>query len=402
MTACVRPSQRGELEGKENWMRPLDGIVVLDLTRFLPGAVATMSLASFGAEVIKIERPGSGDPARHLDGASWLFEETNRGKKSIALNLKDERGKQLFSKLASTADIVIESFRPNVMTRLGIGYEHLSSFNKRLIYAALSGYGQSGPYAEVAGHDINYIAMSGLLELISPAGGIPVIPEIQLADVAAGSLQIVIGILLALQEREKTGRGQRVDVSMVGGMTDLLALPLAALRARGCVLKRGKELLSGAYACYNVYRAKDDRWLTVGALEPKFWANLCGQLQCEELIADQFSPEPRQCRIKQKLACIFMARTAEEWFTLLRDRDCCVTPLRTLREAVADGQFKKEAPSIGLARTAGVVAQGRAPSIGEHTSEVLARCGVSTSELQALQDAEVIQAPKQDPPFGKV
>jgi len=375
-------------------MRPLDGIVVLDLTRFLPGAVATMSLASFGAEVIKIERPGSGDPARHVEGGSWLFEETNRGKKSVALNLKDKRGKQLFSKLASTSDIVIESFRPNVMTRLGIGYEHLSSLNERLVYAALSGYGQSGPYAAVAGHDINYIAMSGLLELTSPADGIPVIPEIQIADVAAGSLQIVIGILLALQEREKTGRGQRVDVSMVGGMTELLALPLATLRARGCVLKRGKELLSGAYACYNVYRAKGDRWLAVGALEPKFWANLCRQLQCEELIGDQFSPEPRQCHMKQKLACIFMARTAEEWFTLLRGQDCCVTPLRTLREAVADGQFKKGVPSIGLARTAGVVAQGTAPLIGEHSWEVLERYGVSRPELQVLQDSEVIQASK--------
>lgn len=371
-------------------MRPLDGIVVLDLTRFLPGAVATATLANFGAEVIKIEQPHSGDPARNIEGASWLFAETNRGKKSVSLNLKDERGKRLFCRLVSTADVVIESFRPNVMGRLGIGYKDLCGLNKGLIYASLSGYGQNGRHAELAGHDINYIAMSGVLDLISPAGGIPVIPEIQIADLAGGSSHVVIGILLALLAREKTGRGQRVDVSMIGGLDGLLALPLAALHSLKHPLKRGKELLSGAYACYHPYRTKDNRWIVVGALEPKFWTNLCRQVQCEDLIADQFSPGPRQRFVKQRLARIFKRRTAEQWFGLLRSYDCCVTPVRTLQEAVAEGQFGSKTLGIGLAKTPGVVERTPAPQVGQHFMEILKRAGVTKSELRVLQNAGVI------------
>jgi alpha-methylacyl-CoA racemase len=371
-------------------VRPLDGIVVLDLTRFLPGAVATATLASFGAEVIKIEQPGSGDPARSIEGASWLFAETNRGKKSVALNLKNERGKEVFCKLATTADVVIESFRPAVMNRLGIGYRNLCSLNKGLIYAALSGYGQNGRYAALAGHDINYIAMSGLLDLMSPAGGIPLIPEIQIADIAGGSSHIVIGILLALLARDKTGRGQRVDVSMTGGLDRLLSLPLAALHSLRHPLKRGKELLSGAYACYHPYRAKDGRWLVVGALEPKFWANLCRKIQCADLIRDQFSSLPRQRRVKQRLSRVFKSRTAEEWFGLLGSHDCCVTPVRTLQEAVADGQFHAGALGIELGGTAGATERTAAPKIGQHSMEILKRAGVTKSHLLVLQNAGVI------------
>lgn len=374
-------------------MRPLDGIVVLDLTRFLPGALATASLATFGAEVIKIEQPASGDPARHVEGASWLFEETNRGKKSVALNLKDDRGKQVFRKLAQAADVVVESFRPGVMARLGLGYEELSSLNERLIYAAMSGYGQDGPYSQIAGHDINYVAMSGLLPLISPAGAPPVIPEIQIADVAVGSSQIVIGILLALQSRQTCGRGQRVDVSLAGGMADLLAFPLAALRIRRSPVQRGRELLSGAYACYHLYRAKDDRWLAVGALEPKFWENLCRQLQCEDLIADQFSAEPRQCYLKERLASAFATRTAKEWFALLREHDCCVTPVRTLEEAVTDKLFDPE-PSTVLSDTRGAARQCPAPVLGEHSIQVLDRSGITSEQLRELENAGVIQVSK--------
>ncbi|MGB2589004.1 MAG: CaiB/BaiF CoA-transferase family protein [Candidatus Acidiferrum sp.] len=371
-------------------MRPLDGIVVLDLTRFLPGAVATATLMSFGAEVIKIEQPGSGDPARGIEGASWLFAETNRSKKSVALNLKNARGKQLFRRLARTADVVIESFRPTVMNRLGIGYTDLSGLNKGLIYAALSGYGQNGRHAALAGHDINYMAMSGLLDLISPAGEMPLIPEIQIADIAGGSSHIVIGILLALLARDKTGHGQRVDVSITAGLEGLLSLPLAALHSSRHPLKRGNELLSGAYACYHPYRAKDGRWLVVGALEPKFWANLCRKIQCADLIADQFSPVSRQRRVKQRLSRVFKSRTAEEWFGLLRDHDCCVTPVRTLQEAVRDGQFHTRALGIELERTAAAAERRPAPRVGQHSMEILKRAGVSKSELRLLQKAGVI------------
>lgn len=376
-------------------MRPLDGIVVLDLTRFLPGAKASMMLADFGAEIIKIERPGEGDPARHIRGGSCLFQATNRGKKSVAIDLKDERGKQLFLEMASNADVVIESFRPNVMARLGIGYEVLHRSNPRLIYAALTGYGQSGPHAEMAGHDINYIAMSGFLDLTSTTDGVPLIPEIQVADTAAGSLPVVIGILLALQHRQRTGCGQRVDVSMVEEMAGLLALPLSALQAGQRPPDRSKGIFSGAYACYQLYRAKDDRWLAVGALEPQFWANLCRELQREDLISGQFSPGPRQDELKQELGRIFMERTSEEWFALLRDRDCCLTPVRTLQEAFAAGQFATDY-GIRLSLVECPASPSPAPLVGEHSTEVIERLGVHDADLRTLESDRVVQTARRN------
>lgn len=371
-------------------VRPLDGIVVLDLTRFLPGAVATMALANFGAEVIKVEQPCSGDPARHVKGATWLFEETNRGKKSVVLNLKDERGKQLFCRLVGYADIVVESFRPKVMTGLGLGYENLIGLNSRLIYASLTGFSKDGQYADLAGHDINYIAMSGLLYLISPADGTPLIPDIQIADVAGGSSQLVIGILLALQARERTGKSQKVDISMVGGLSGLLALPLAAHSASGRLLSRGHELLSGAYACYRPYQTRGGKWLVVGALEPKFWKNLCSQLGCEQFIPDQFSAWPRQGLVEEALAAIFKTRTAEEWFELLRVHDCCVTPVRTLQEAATEGHFDTKTLGIGIAGTTASGELAPSPELGEHSMDIFLRCGVPESELRTLEQAGVI------------
>jgi crotonobetainyl-CoA:carnitine CoA-transferase CaiB-like acyl-CoA transferase len=370
--------------------QPLQGLVVLDLTRFFPGAVATMILQRFGAEVIKIEQPGNGDPGRSVPGLSWLFAETNRGKKSLSVNLKHHRGKEVFSKLASTADIVVESFRPGVMTRLGLAYEELSQRNHRLIYAALSGYGQTGQFAGLAGHDLNYIAMSGLLELISPSMDCPVLPELQIADVAGGSLPVLIGILLAIRERDVTGRGQRVDVSMVGELAKLLTVPLAALRSSGRSLQRGKELLSGAYACYSAYCAKDNKWLVVGALEEKFWATLCKEIGRPDLIADQFSPEPRQSELKQTLSKIFLMRTADEWFALLRSHDCCVTPVRNLAEADSEGHFNSREFGIGSTGETRWHRCAPVPEVGEHSVEILTRFGVSKSDLEVLQKENVI------------
>ena len=269
-------------------MRPLDGITVLDLTRLLPGAAATMLLANFGADVIKIEEP-TGDYARHMpplvDGEGAVFRATNRGKKSLALDLKTEDGKQALRKLAAGADVLIEGFRPGVMTRLGLDYEALGPLNERLIYVSLTGYGQTGPLAGVAGHDINYIALGGLLDITGS------IPGAQIADLAGGSMQAAIGILLALLARQKTGRGQFVDVSMLDGV----ALEPAGASSRGLRRHRrplptaGSTALSGRFACYHTYRAADGRWLAVGALEPKFWAALCGKLGRPDLIADQFA-----------------------------------------------------------------------------------------------------------------
>jgi alpha-methylacyl-CoA racemase len=345
----------------------LDGITVLDLTRLLPGAVATQWLADFGATVIKIEQPGVGDYARHSFGsgeANPIFELTNRGKKSLELDLKDPAGKEAFRKLAATADVVIEGFRPDVMDRLDLGYAALSAINPRLIYCALTGYGPEGKYAALAGHDINYLALSGVLDLMGPREA-PALAGIQIADLAGGSMQSVMGILLALEARHRTGRGQRVDISMFAGSAALMPIPVAQLQATGRPPERGNELLNGRYACYQIYPAAGGSFVTVGALEPKFWQNLCRELGCEHLIALQYQDD--QATLKARLTELFAQRTAEEWFDRIGAKDCCVAPVRNLKDAIRD---YPAAPIPALSDTPGR-STGRAPQLGEHNTEFL-------------------------------
>lgn len=348
-------------------MTALDGITVLDLTRLLPGAVATQWLADFGATVIKIEQPGIGDYARQNfsgSGENPIFAPTNRGKKSVAIDLKDAQGAQAFLKLAKTADVVIEGFRPDVMDRLGLGYVTLRAINPRLIYVALTGYGAKGKFAPLAGHDINYLALSGVLDLVGSKDGPPSLSGIQVADLAGGSMQAVIGILLALEARHRTGAGQRVDVSMFAGSAAMMPVPVSSLLA-GQMPARGSDLLNGGYACYQVYEAAEGSYVAVGALEWKFWANLCRELGCEDLIEEQFATD--QSQIKARLAEIFLRATAEDWFARLGTKDCCVTPVRHLKDAIAD---YPAGPIPALSETPGFAAEG-APGLGEHNAELL-------------------------------
>ena len=352
-------------------MRALNGLLVLDLTRLLPGAVATQTLAAHGARVIKIELPGVGDYARHgfIDPSlNGIFAATNRGKESVALDLKDEDGRNALRLLAMEADVLIEGFRPGVMHRLGIDQEHLRALNPRLIYVALTGYGQRGEYSQMAGHDINYLAMSGVLAEIG-TGEMPVVPGVQLADLAGGSMQVVIGTLLALQARERTGEGQFVDVSMTDGVASLLPIPLSSYALSGGMLPtRGDSLLTGRYACYGVYRAAVG-FVAVGALEPKFWQALCEALGEPGWIADQFAEEPRRSELKRLLGARFLEKTAEEWFAELRERDCCVTPVRDLESARPCVE-----PVPRLSATPGAYAEAF-PKLGEHTQVVLREFG---------------------------
>ena len=347
-------------------MTDLQGILVLDLTRLLPGAVATQYLVDLGAEVVKIEQPGTGDYARLMSPP--VFKRTNAGKKSMVLDLKNPRGRDILKLLATAADILIEGNRPGVMERLGLCYSELSAVNRRLIYVSLTGYGQRGQYADLAGHDINYMALGGVLGL-----NLPVIPGVQIADLVGGSMQTVMGILLALVARSRSGQGRHVDVSMYDGVTSLLTIPLAAWRDTGCEPKPGAETLSGRYACYNIYQTGDGRWLAVGALEPKFWAELCRRLGTDDMIPRQF--EEPQDPIKARIAAIFRAQPAEAWFNQLRDFDCCVTPLRTIGE-VASEMPDSDAPP--------------APALGEHTFEVLQRSGLAIAEIEELERQGVI------------
>jgi len=344
----------------------LQGIVVLDLTRLLPGAVATQYLADWGAEIVKVEQPGAGDYARAMSPS--VFKRTNAGKKSIVLDLKNSRGREILISLASTADVFIEGNRPGVMERLGLCYNELSAVNKRLIYASLTGYGQRGQYADLAGHDVNYLALGGVLSL-----NLPVIPGVQIADLVGGSMQTVMGVLLALVARHRTGEGRHIDVSMYSGVTSLLTVPLAGWRDTGCEPKPGAEILSGRYACYNIYETADGRWLAVGALEPKFWAELCRRLGCEDLIPRQF--EQSQDAVKARVATIFRTKPAHVWFDQLRESDCCVTPLRTVSEVAAELPDRDGPPP---------------PALGEHTFEVLSRAGLPRTELEELKRQGVI------------
>jgi len=344
----------------------LEGTVVLDLTRLLPGAVATQYLADWGAEVIKIEPPGAGDYARAMNPS--VFKRTNAGKKSIVLDLKNPRGREILKSLASTADVLIEGNRPGVMERLGLCYPELSTMNPRLIYVSLTGYGQRGAYADLAGHDVNYLALGGVLSL-----NLPTIPGVQIADLVGGSMQAVMGILLALVARHRTGEGRHVDVSMYSGVTSLLTVPLAGWRDGGREPRAGAEILSGRFACYNIYEASDGRWVAVGALEPKFWAELCRRLGCEDLIPRQF--EEPQDLVKTRIATIFRAKPARDWFDQLRDFDCCVTLVRTVSEVAAELPDRDRPPP---------------PALGEHTFEVLSRSGLPRTELEELKRQGVI------------
>lgn len=326
----------------------LAGITVLELTRLLPGAVATQYFADHGAAVIKIEQPGAGDYARQMNPP--LFARTNAGKKSVVLDLKDPDSRRLLIALAARADILIEGFRPGVMARLGLAYPNLQAAAPGLIYVSLSGYGQHGPYASLAGHDINYIATGGLLGL-----NLPVIPGVQIADLVGGSMQTIIDVLLALHHRRATGCGQYLDVSMMEGVASLLTIPLAEYATSGREPRAANELLSGRYACYNLYEAGDGRWLAVGALEPKFWAELCTLLEISHLAPVQFD-DGRQDELKSTLAAIFRTRSAAAWFEYLRASDCCVTPVRSVGEVAAG------LPPLNLRP---------APALGQHTREIL-------------------------------
>jgi alpha-methylacyl-CoA racemase len=344
-------------------VKELEGITVLDLTRLLPGGVASAWMVDHGARVIKVEQPGSGDYARTMNRT--VFTRTNAGKQSVAIDLKHPRGRDVFLKLAERADVLMEGFRPGVMARLKLSYEDLRSSLPRLIYISLTGYGQTGPYADLAGHDINYMALGGVLGL-----NLPVIPGVQIADLVGGSMQVVQGVLLALYARHTSGGGRHVDVSMTAGVTSLLTVPLASFFETGREPSTGVGRLGGSLACYNLYQAGDGRWLAVGALEPKFWAALCTRLGCTELIPLLYGDSEAQDRSKARLSEIFRTKSAEAWFEELRSDDCCVTPVRWVGEVARETVQPPLDPS---------------PELGQHTGQVLVESGLPESSIDELR-----------------
>jgi len=379
-------------------MKPLDGIRVLDLTRLLPGAVCTMILYDMGAEIIKIEAPNGGDYARWMppmiDGLGAFFRSSNRGKKSVIIDLKTAQGQSVLHKMVKSSDVVIEGFRPNVTQRLHVDYDTLKQINPRIIYCSLSGWGQDGPYRNVSGHDVNYVSCNGLLgaqETPQPLGG-------QIADVG-GSYVGVMGILGALFKRVTTGEGDYIDVALSES-----AMPFAMVAwVESYITKRdrGNLSLTGGNAYYRVYTSKDDQPMALGTIEPKFWANFCKAVGKPEWIENYTAPE-RQPSLIQDLTALFKTKTADEWGALLNNADCCFSLIMP-PYALADD------PHIQAREMVGVTDDGvpwmrspirfsedkidlqPAPEYGADTHAVLSSFGYSDDTLAQLNRDGIIQ-----------
>lgn len=330
--------------------KPLQGIRVLDLTRLLPGPVATMHLADMGAEVIKIEDPGAGDYARTMGHVrkevSQFFVAVNRGKQGVRLDLKDAAQRERFLTMVDEADVVVESFRPGVMDKLGIGWEVLRQRRPALVMCAISGYGQDGPMALAAGHDINYIGLAGMLEQNVGPDGVPALSNLQVGDLLGGAQAAVQGILAALIGAKATGQGRFVDVSMTDAVFAHNIMPLVAVNNFGRPAPPGRDLLTGGVPCYNVYRTSDDRFMAVGALELKFWEACCEVLGRPDFKDRHWSKGqqvggPDALALKAELDAIFRQRTLAEWTALFATVDCCVTPIMRADEAIAHPLFKE-------------------------------------------------------------
>ena len=399
---------------------PLEGIRVLDLSRLLPGGFCSLLLSDFGAEVLKVEDTGMGDYVRWsppmYEGAeqsagSALFLSLNRGKQSIRLNLKTDEGREVFLRLVREYDVVLESFRPGVLDRLGVGYERLKEENPGLVYCAISGYGQDGPYRDRSGHDMNYLGLIGLLGLTGDRDGAPVQSAGQIADLGGGGLMAAFGILAALQERSRSGLGQFVDVSMADGALSWLAMVAAQYLADGVVPQRGEGALNGGLVCYRPYQCADG-WVTLGALEPKFWAAWCQGVGRPELIEKQF--EAPGSDTHAAVQAVFMERTRAEWQQFASEVDCCLEPVLDLDEALDSELVRAREMVVGvsqpgvstpvrllgvpvkLSRTPGDPLRGPGPVLGEHTDLVLASVGYDEDAIAALKEGGAVAGPATD------
>ena len=363
---------------------------VLDLTRLLPGPVATMHLADLGADVIKIEDTGAGDYATPTVRAL-----VNRNKRGLRLDLKQPAGVQALLQLCRSADVLVEGFRPGVMQRLGLGYEVLAAANPRLVMCSISGWGASGPLRDLPGHDINYTALTGVADQMGGLSNLPI------GDLLGGTMTAVMGVLAALFDAARSGRGRHVDIAIADGVLAHAVLPLAAWQQHGAVPRPGEGPLTGALACYGLYDTADGRQLAVGALERKFWDELCARIERPDLASLHRSGDAQtEARVRAALAAVFASQVLAHWAALFADAPACVTPMLRLDEALAHPHFQARGMAVpGEPMQLGCPVQMSgfergsprpAPQPGQHSDAVLAEAGFSADSIAALRAAGVL------------
>ncbi len=371
---------------------------MLDLSRQLPGPFCSMLLADLGMDVLVVASPN--DP---LGAGIPLL---GRNKRSLTLNLKDPEGRAIFQRLAREADVVLEGGRPGGARKLGVDYATLREINPRLVYCSISGYGQDGPYRDRVGHDVNYLGFAGVIDLTGVRGGEPTIPGVQIADIGGGALMAATGILSALLAREQTGEGQLVDIAMMDGSVAWQVIHVLAQLAQGAPQRRGETMLTGEHPCYALYETKDGRWVTVGALEPHFWRNLCHELGMPELAEQQFASGPVRDEMFRRVQSAFKQKTMAEWVEQLADKDICFGPVATVAEMMDDPQVRHRQMMVEQTsrrgetrRTLGnpLKLSATPPTVrtppaefGAHTDEVLATLGYTTGDIASLRSRGIV------------
>ena len=376
----------------------LAGITVLDLSRLLPGPYCSMVLADHGARVIAIEDKRF---AAEAGGSAAVY----RNKTHMTLNLKSDQGRQIFFHLVKSADVVLEGFRPGVTKRLGVDYDAVSAVNPQIIYCSITGYGQEGPYAGIPGHDVNYLSIAGVLDLIGEKDRPPSIPGFQIADIAGGGMNGVIGILLALYARHSSGKGQYIDISMTDGSLSLLSLAVYLKEMTGLPLNRGDSFLSHRYACYNTYETSDHRYLSIGAVENRFWQQLCNFFEVPEYGPLQYDEQRRE-EIKGFMRDQFKSKTLAEWEKMLEGLEICWAPIRTPDEALTSDLFKaremvtdltypdgKTRKALGvpvkMSQTPGCI-KSPPPNFGQDTAAVLKEFGYTDQQIDEFRQQGVL------------
>lgn len=389
----------------------LDGIRVLDLSRLAPGPYCSMLLADFGADVILVEPvPGASAKLAGPSGASEsaqraaAYNALARGKRSIALNLKEPEAREIFYALAKDADVVLEGFRPGVVQRLGVDYETIRALNPRIVYCSLSGFGQSGPYANLVGHDINYIAIGGALGVTGRPGTPPAIPINLIADFAGGGLFAAFAICVALLARDRTGEGQYIDMAMTDGVLSLMTMAFTQYFANGTIIRPGEYLLNGGVPWYDTYQCADGRWFSIGSIEPHFYEALCRVLGCEEFLGKQYDASSYP-EMRERFAAVFRTKTADEWMEIMSQHDICAAPVLEMDRVVQNphnlarnmvvevdspvGPVKQIGVAPKLSKTPGHV-RHTGPVLGQHTEAILTELGYTPERIAELRERRVI------------